>query len=124
METRGSFMLALPGETPEDALDTINFAISLDLDYALFHATFPDPGTKLFDMAKSYGKIRPYRGMSKATFIPEGYKNEEQIEKMTSLGYRKFYFRPGYIAKRILSIRNPSDVWRYMQGFQFLSGLQ
>ena len=47
IETRGSFMLALPGETPEKAEKTINFAIELDLDYAQFTPAYPEYGTKL-----------------------------------------------------------------------------
>jgi len=124
IETRGSFIFALPGETPEDAMAAIKLAISMDLDYTLFHAAFPEPGTELFETAKTYGRFETYRGMSKATFIPEAYKNAEEVENMTKLAYRKFYFRPRYILKRIMSVKRPSDVARYIEGFLFLKGLQ
>lgn len=123
LETRGSFMLGLPGETPEDGLKTIDFAVKLDLDYAQFTATFPDPGTELFEIAKKYGKIGEYRGMNKATFVPEGYSGADEVEKILSLAYKKFYFRPGYVIKRLKSIRNISDILRYIEGFVFLKGL-
>jgi len=124
METRGSFMLAIPGETPADAMATIDFAVSLDLDYAQFNATFPDPGTKIYDLALSQGKIKTYRGISRATFVPDGYKDDTEVERMVSLGYKKFYFRPYYIWKRVKSIRSFSDIVRYAEGLQFIRGLR
>jgi len=124
LETRGSFMLALPGENPEDGIQTADFAVSLDLDYAQFHSTFPDPGTELFDVAKKCGQIKPYRGMSKATYIPDGYRDELEVQELVDKAYRRFYYRPQYVLKRIRSIRNMFDVIRYVEGFLFLKGLQ
>jgi radical SAM superfamily enzyme YgiQ (UPF0313 family) len=123
IETRGSFMLALPGETPADALTTIEFSVSLDLDYAQFSATFPDPGTKMYDIALAQGKLRTYRGIARATYVPDGYKDEVEVERIVNLAYRRFYFRPNYIIKRIRSIRNLSDIYRYIEGFLFVKGL-
>lgn len=124
LETRGSFMLALPGETAGEALETIRFAIDLDLDYAQFHATFTDPGTELFEIAKTKGRVEFYRGMNKATFIPDGYKDGAEVERLVRLAYRRFYFRPGYVMKRLASIRSFSDLSRYAEGFLFVKGLQ
>ncbi|MBU2473078.1 B12-binding domain-containing radical SAM protein, partial [Patescibacteria group bacterium] len=49
IDTRGSFMLALPGETPEKAMKTIKFACDIDVTYAQFLPTHPDWGTELYD---------------------------------------------------------------------------
>ena len=43
IEIRGSFMIGLPGETPEKARETIQFAINIDPDYAQFTITTPYP---------------------------------------------------------------------------------
>ena len=51
IETRGSFILGLPHETPETIRDTINFAKSLDLTKAFFNIATPYPGSVLYDMA-------------------------------------------------------------------------
>ena len=123
LESRGSFMVALPGETPELFRKTIEFAIDIDLTFAQFTATFPDPGTELYDIALKRGKIGPYKGMNKATYIPDGYKGPEEIEEMVKTAYRSFYLRPGYVLKSLSYIRNISDVKRYIEGFLFLSGL-
>ena len=44
IEIRGSFMIALPGETPELAEQTIKDATKLDPHYAQFSITTPYPG--------------------------------------------------------------------------------
>ena len=49
IEIRGSFMLALPGENPSLAEQTIQNAIKLDPEYAQFSICTPYPGTELYN---------------------------------------------------------------------------
>ena len=49
----GYFMFGIPGETPEEAEKTINLAIELDPDWALFSSATPLPGTEFFEMCKN-----------------------------------------------------------------------
>jgi len=126
IEARGSFMLALPGETPEMALETIKFAIELNPDYAQFCITTPYPGTKLYNEASSYGKL--YHNYSKYSlwhpvFVPHGYKDEKQISDMENYAMRKFYFRPKYIYGRLKKIRSIEDVKRYIKGLKMALGM-
>ena len=46
----------------------------------------------------------------------------EEIEDIVHTAYRKFYFRPRYVMKRIKSIRSMADFTRYVEGFLFLKG--
>ena len=46
---KGYFMLGLPGDTEESMQQTINLAIDLNLDEAMFSLTTPFPGTRLWD---------------------------------------------------------------------------
>lgn len=46
--TAATFILGFPYETKEQIEDTINFAISTDLDMAVFFLANPFPGTKMF----------------------------------------------------------------------------
>ena len=48
IEIRASFMIALPGETPEMARKTIDFAKKLNPDYAQFCITTPLSGNQTF----------------------------------------------------------------------------
>lgn len=126
IETRCSFMLALPGETPEMGQRTIDFAIDLDVDYAQFFATNPLQGTPLYEDSlhlgtrakdvKDYGFSRPFR----APFVPKGYNSEEQILSQVQGAHRQFYFRPKYVFKRLKRIRGMEDLQRYWRGMKMV----
>jgi radical SAM superfamily enzyme YgiQ (UPF0313 family) len=126
IETRCSFMLALPGETPEMGQKTIDFAIELDLDYAQFFATNPLPGTPLYEDSESlgtrtpnvtnYGFSRPFR----APFVPNGYRDEQQILGLLKRAHRQFYFRPRYVFKHLKKIRGLDDIKKGWQGIRML----
>jgi radical SAM superfamily enzyme YgiQ (UPF0313 family) len=49
IETKGYFMLGLPGDTEETLQQTVSLAAQLDLDEAMFSLTTPFPGTRLWD---------------------------------------------------------------------------
>ncbi|MBI5246473.1 MAG: cobalamin B12-binding domain-containing protein [Elusimicrobia bacterium] len=126
IEVRGSFMVALPGETPELAEETIKFALELDPEYAQFSATTPYPGTKLYDEIKAgkWGKLTTedfseYQGWN-IVFLPEGYKDKEAVRAINNAAFRRFYFRPKYILKKILATRSFEDIKRYFKGLKFL----
>ena len=122
IETRGAFLIGLPGETPELAKKTIQNAIDLDPDYAQFAITCPYPGTQLAKEIKQgkWGKLisenlEEYCA-EKVIWLPFGYKTVEELENMHRYAFRKFYLRPSYIFKRILKIRSIEDIKRYIKG--------
>lgn len=49
LEVKGYFMLGLPGDTEETMQQTVDLAMELDLDEAMFSLTTPFPGTRLWD---------------------------------------------------------------------------
>ena len=126
IETRCSFMLALPGESPEMGQKTIDFAIDLDVDYAQFFATNPLPGTPLYNNCQEYGTLNPNLdnyGISRpfrAPFVPFAYKNEKQILDLVKKGHRKFYFRPRYFLKAAKRIRRLDDFSKYWNGIKMI----
>ena len=67
------FMFGIPGETFEEGLQTIAFAVKLNPDMANFHAITPFPGTYLYDNMDRFGTVSnelsdyTYQG---AAFIP------------------------------------------------------
>jgi radical SAM superfamily enzyme YgiQ (UPF0313 family) len=125
IEVRASFMIALPGETPEMAKKTIDFAISIDADYAQFSITTPFPETKLYEDAKKHGIVLndfSKYNLWEPVFIPFGYKDKKEIEDIGKLAVRKFYFRPKYIIGRIKKIRSFSDFTRLMNGLSMAIG--
>lgn len=124
MATRASFMLALPGETPELARKTVDFAIELDCTMAQFHPTFPESGTRLYELASREGQIlTEFQGRMKAAYIPAGYKDAEEVERTVRQAYRRFYFRPGFFWKHLKRIRGWEDIRHYFNGVRFVLGL-
>ena len=125
IEIRASFMLALPGETPEKALKTIKFAKKLNPEYAQFCITTPYPGTELFIMAEKFGKLdKNYSKYNiwEPVFVPYGYKGEEEIKKMEKFAVRSFYLRPRCIYNHLTRIKTWEDFQRYLKGVRFLIG--
>jgi radical SAM superfamily enzyme YgiQ (UPF0313 family) len=125
IEVRASFMIAMPGETPEMAKKTIDFAISLEPDYAQFSVTTPFPKTKLYEDASRYGVL--VKEFSKYNlwdpiFIPHGYKDKKQIELIERMAVRRFYFRFRYIWGRLRKIRSWEDILRYIKGLEMAIG--
>lgn len=116
------FIFGIPGETFEEGLKTIDFACELDPDMANFHAITPFPGTELYDNVSRYGTISDelfdftYQG---AAFIPHTMTRDD-ILKLRSIAFRRFYSRPGFLARRVLGIRNLNDLKASFKGLRSL----
>lgn len=112
IQTVGLFMLGLPGETPRESDETIDFAVDLDLDFAKFAITVPFPGSKLFedrwqqdlfrDDWENYTTFNP--DPDQLIYHPQGYDPRILIQKQ-SAGLRRFYMRPRQIKKQMLDLR-------------------
>lgn len=106
------FLFGIPGETFEEGLRTIEFALDLNPDLANFHAITPFPGTTLYDNLATYGTMSEelsdftYQG---AAFIPYTMTRDE-IQELRRIAFRRFYGRPSFIAKRLLELRTPRDI--------------
>lgn len=123
IETRGSFVLGLPGETPQKADKTIDLAIELDLTYAQFNLAFPFRGTKMYDFALDMGSVFEYRGLTKATYVPYGYRDANELESIMRKAYIKFYFRLGYFVKHLKRLKSLDELKRYFDGLRFIIGI-
>jgi radical SAM superfamily enzyme YgiQ (UPF0313 family) len=105
------FIIGIPGETYEDALKTIDFAIELNPDFANFHALTPFPGTHLHNNIEKYGSVAhnleeyTYQG---AAFVPFTM-SRRQIQELRQLAFRKFYGRPSFLFRKVLQLRTVSD---------------
>lgn len=116
------FMFGIPGETFEDGLETIEFAIKLNPDMANFHAITPFPGTELYDNAAKYGTISAdltdftYQG---AAFVPFTM-TREQIVELRQIAFRRFYSRPSFLLKKMLGLRTLNDLRAAAKGCRSL----
>lgn len=119
MEARGTFIFGLPNDTWETMMETIDFAIEIKADYAQFQLLTPYPGTELWDTAAQFGDFDTH-DLSKYTiwfpvFIPRGLTRADLL-KAHRLAHRKFYFRAGYIIRRLKALRSWEDVKRNGRG--------
>jgi radical SAM superfamily enzyme YgiQ (UPF0313 family) len=120
------FLFGIPGQTFEDGLKTIEFALELDPDIANFHAITPFPGTELYDNIEKYGTMSEdltdftYQG---AAFIPYSM-TREQIAELRQLALKKFYSRPKFLWRRFLALRSLNDLRVAWQGLKSLFWLQ
>jgi len=117
IEVHGTMLFGTPGETYEEALKTIVLARELDLDYVAFGAIAPFPGTELFNMIDNpleydFDKMN----LLTVSYIPDSLTKEE-LERLLKISYRKFYFRLGYLYKRIKKIRSFEDLRKNIVGF-------
>lgn len=105
LEVTGSFILGIPGETKEDAISTINFAKDSGFDFAQYTDMTPYPGTKIYETAKSESLI-VNKDWSKYTTIKPVMETRDldinQISRLISLAYRKFYLRREFLWKQIV----------------------
>jgi len=106
METAGFFMLGLPEDTEKTMQETIDFACSLDLDYAKATILVPLPSTQIFEEFEKKGLLRT-KDWSKYNFhtasrVYDHPKLEwDTMERYYAKFHKQFYFRPKYIINRL-----------------------
>jgi radical SAM superfamily enzyme YgiQ (UPF0313 family) len=112
LHVQTTFMFGIPGETYEEALQTIDFACELGAAVASFHALVPFPGTWLHDHVGELGTLSEdltdftYQG---AAFVPHTM-TRDQIRELRQRAYRRFYSRPAYLARRLLGLRSAREL--------------
>ncbi|MGM0607664.1 MAG: B12-binding domain-containing radical SAM protein [Candidatus Muiribacteriota bacterium] len=120
ISTLAYFMIGSPEESEADVLKTIDFAIKLDPDYVHITITTPFPDTPLYERALKEGVIekdvwKEFAENPQKNFVAPHWNREMEDEKLHNLikgAYKRFYMRPGYILKRILSVSSPSEFFR------------
>jgi radical SAM superfamily enzyme YgiQ (UPF0313 family) len=112
IETFAYFIIGYLHETSRTMERTISFAKSLNPDLIMFTLATPYPKTPLYDLAQKEGLVPPdywrefvlgLRQDSLPYLVPDA-------EKWIERAYRSFYFRLGYMFKRLAGIRSWDDV--------------
>jgi radical SAM superfamily enzyme YgiQ (UPF0313 family) len=104
LNSLGSFIIGLPGETGRSIRNTIGFAKRLGLTFAQFTTATPYPGTKLYSWAKRKGLLQTARWSDFTTLNPvmsiPGL-NLNQLKRALIRAYLNFYLRPRFIFDRV-----------------------
>lgn len=124
IETLCYFMLGNPGEKAGHIKRTVDFACSLDADYAHISVTIPFPGTPLYTMGLEKKIFDAdywfeFAKNPREDFVPrvweENFTRDELINHMNS-AYRRFYFRPAYMLKSLFKIKTPAEFFKKASG--------
>jgi len=108
VETFGFFMIGLPEDTRETVLETIRFAVELDMTISKFDIAVPLPGTAMFETLDSRGLVKSkdwrryiFHRTDEPLFDHPNLSWNE-IADLYRLAYRRVYLRPAFIAKRFV----------------------
>ncbi|MBM4370025.1 MAG: B12-binding domain-containing radical SAM protein [Deltaproteobacteria bacterium] len=126
----GLFILGIPGETRDEVLETIRFAVSLGLDMAQFSILTPYPGSPLFEELAAAGEldtgIRPDGSLD--TSVWTRYSSYimftdnqpiwvtptldwQELRRLQKKALRDFYLRPRMVLRQLRRLR-PSNLVR------------
>lgn len=123
--TIADFMIGLPFEkTSADVQRNIDFMLEIDPDYAQVSILSLFPNTELFADAARRGLVRPERWQEYARApFPAFYQDhwEESIPmaellRLQKEAYRRFYLRPRYIWRSLLSTCSRHEFSAKLQG--------
>ncbi|HCD37825.1 MAG TPA: hypothetical protein DEQ77_03705, partial [Candidatus Omnitrophica bacterium] len=96
----------LPNDTLETLKETLDFALSLNIDYAKFAITVPLPGTLLFKEWDAAGiiKTKDWNKYNFASSPRDLYEhpglNWKDIDYYYRHAHRSFYLRPSFVMRR------------------------
>jgi radical SAM superfamily enzyme YgiQ (UPF0313 family) len=109
IEVRAGFIIGSLGETWETMMESLNFAIELDVDFFQLSISTPYPGTQLFKQAMEEGRITHTNfklyGQSDPLVRLDDLTPED-ISRFEKLAFRRFYLRPRMFVRQLKRIKN------------------
>ncbi|MEE2751134.1 MAG: radical SAM protein [Myxococcota bacterium] len=127
-------MLGGPHErSMDEALVNLDEMLKLDASYAVFAVFSPYPGTDSFEDGVKKGLFpadcwdRMMKDPLCGVEVPacwEEHLSKAEILELLKIAHRKFYMRPGFIARQALQISTPAELKRLTNGFLSLVKLE
>ena len=121
LKTVGTFVLGLPGEAEDSIRFTIAYARKLPLDYASFNIATPRFGTTFRRIMRDAGTLDTEQmTFDSSRTMPAWLKDEAEdgallpnalIFTLQREAIRKFYLRPGYLLRRLMTLATPYQLW-------------
>lgn len=87
INTLGNFMFGLPGDTKKTMQETLDFAKSLEIEYANFYTAMPYPGSKPYKDSKDWANYSQWR---------KSYSKADKFRDKAFIGY---FTDPSYQAR-------------------------
>ena len=125
LQTMGHFIFGLPGETPQTAQATIDFMLGLGLDYMQAYCAVPYPKTEFGKLALDNGWVSTFE-WSKYDFGGDSIVDTETMSAKQTTYYRQkafrsFYFRPVYIAKKVIANVSFKQIFKLSRFFEWMN---
>ncbi|MHC4716163.1 MAG: B12-binding domain-containing radical SAM protein [Planctomycetota bacterium] len=127
IRTHAGFIIGYPGETEQTVRRTVRVAKWLDVDIAAFWIASPLPGSRLRAEAEANGWIRPDARWSDYSPLSNNPSvlvlptlSVERIRRLHRRALRSFYLRPGYVLRKLLSIRHGYQIANLFRGLLIL----
>jgi hopanoid biosynthesis associated radical SAM protein HpnJ len=114
----GTFILGLPGETPETIRETIRFACEIEPETIQVSLAAPYPGTELYRQAQEQGWLQIQTGeLVDSHGVQVAALNFQNLSSTVIFNsveefYRKFYFRPRKIFSMVGGMLRSPEVMR------------
>ena len=108
IESIGNFILGFPTETEAEMQATLDLAVELDPDYAIFFPFCPYEGAEIcdqFDLGWD-PDLPVFRADSPAYLV-----STDRLLQLVDEAYSRFYFRSGGAGRRIRAMRSPWVAW-------------
>jgi Fe-S oxidoreductase len=129
INTVGSFMINLPGDTLDDIHERFRFAKRLRLDYAQFAILIAYSHTEIFDEGvrlRFWDKDIWLRYIQNPTedFIAPIWEtgiSRGILYELVKTGFSSFYFRPQYIWQRLRNLHSFDELKKYITGMRNLA---
>jgi hopanoid biosynthesis associated radical SAM protein HpnJ len=127
IKVHGTFILGIPGETPETIRETIEFACEVEPETLQVSLAAPYPGTELYRQAQEAGwleiqtgELVDTHGIQNAALNYPALTSTTMFESVDEF-YRKFYFRPRKMFSLLVGMLGDSRVRkrRFREGAEF-----
>lgn len=116
LRTVGTFIIGLPEETEDSLAATLDLAIALDMDFLSLNVAVPRFGTPFRARAIELGLANEHELVmdqgGEDAFLPTQTMDRVRMLELKKRMVRRFYLRPGYLLRRLASVRT----WHELKG--------
>jgi radical SAM superfamily enzyme YgiQ (UPF0313 family) len=123
IETYGLFMIGYPMETESTIKETIEMAVTLDLDMAGFSIVTPYPGTEFYRYCMNNKLLKTDNlesyGTQKEPVFTHEKLSSEQLLYWQKYAKKRFFMRPKFFIKRL----KKANLYDFYLLFRFLNSL-
>ncbi len=109
LEVRSTFIFGTPSETEKTCQETVDFALQLDSDLALFNITTPYPGTQLYDWAQRNNRLLTqdwWEYELGGTILELGSISNVKLREVYDQAFKTYYNRPKMYWRRLRKIHS------------------